>query len=299
MKTNTITSEPKDLIRDHTVVPRNEWIALRKELLDKEKVLTQLRDELAGERRALPWMKIEKDYLFDAPEGKVTLADLFDGRSQLFIKHFMISSKRPNGRLNWRTYPATASFSRTTPVRSFIPTRLSAAAVRSSSGFTGISRQRRKVAMRMGLTTPSWIGLDRGIYTVRAARSKPTAVTTNRTAAAQLTQRPLDNGYENISLRQNMQAGVYRAGGKRQVPTASFEVGPAVSRCRQMDSSGRAAGVHAKVPHLSGGLRGGCDWTRAFIHKRDLPANGASAPVHRLVVLPRGKTNATLHRHAP
>lgn len=91
MKTNTITSEPKDLIRDHTVVPRNEWIALRKELLDKEKVLTQLRDELADERRALPWVKIEKDYLFDAPEGKVTLADLFDGRSQLFIKHFMMA----------------------------------------------------------------------------------------------------------------------------------------------------------------------------------------------------------------
>src|SRR5947207_2564906 len=52
--------------------------------------LTRLSDQLAAERRALPWVKIEKEYVFDAPEGKVTFADLFDGRSQLFIKHFML-----------------------------------------------------------------------------------------------------------------------------------------------------------------------------------------------------------------
>src|SRR5688500_12402410 len=76
---------------DHPkIVTRDEWLVARKELLAKEKELTRLRDQLAAERRALPWVKIEKSYVFDAPEGKVTLADLFDGRTQLFIKHFMM-----------------------------------------------------------------------------------------------------------------------------------------------------------------------------------------------------------------
>lgn len=77
-------------LRGHKVVSREDWIAARKELLSKEKQFTRLRDQLAAERRALPWVKIEKEYVFDAPEGQVTLAELFDGRSQLFIKHFMM-----------------------------------------------------------------------------------------------------------------------------------------------------------------------------------------------------------------
>lgn len=72
------------------VVTREEWIAARLELLAKEKELTRHRDRLAEERRSLPWVKVEKEYVFDGPRGKVTLADLFAGRSQLFIKHFMM-----------------------------------------------------------------------------------------------------------------------------------------------------------------------------------------------------------------
>ena len=72
------------------VVSRDEWMVTRKELLANEKALTRQRDALAAERRQLPWVKVDKPYVFDAPEGKVTLADLFDGRSQLFIKHFMM-----------------------------------------------------------------------------------------------------------------------------------------------------------------------------------------------------------------
>jgi predicted dithiol-disulfide oxidoreductase (DUF899 family) len=73
----------------HPTVSHDEWLAARKELLAREKELTRLRDQLAAERRALPWVKIEKPYLFDGPDGKETLADLFGGRSQLIIKHFM------------------------------------------------------------------------------------------------------------------------------------------------------------------------------------------------------------------
>jgi predicted dithiol-disulfide oxidoreductase (DUF899 family) len=74
----------------HPVVSREKWLEARKVLLAKEKALTRQRDQLAVERRALPWVRIEKQYVFASPTGAMTLADLFDGRSQLFIKHFML-----------------------------------------------------------------------------------------------------------------------------------------------------------------------------------------------------------------
>jgi predicted dithiol-disulfide oxidoreductase (DUF899 family) len=70
-------------------VPQAEWLAARKKLLSKEKEFTRLRDELNRQRRELPWEKVEKRYVFDGPKGKETLADLFDGRSQLIVYHFM------------------------------------------------------------------------------------------------------------------------------------------------------------------------------------------------------------------
>jgi predicted dithiol-disulfide oxidoreductase (DUF899 family) len=81
MSTNTIAN-PK-------IVSRDEWLAARRKLLVKEKQLTRERDALAAERRQLPWVKVEKNYVFEGPNGKATLADLFDGKSQLIIYHFM------------------------------------------------------------------------------------------------------------------------------------------------------------------------------------------------------------------
>jgi predicted dithiol-disulfide oxidoreductase (DUF899 family) len=74
----------------HQVVSREDWLAARKRLLAKEKELTRLRDQLSAERRELPWARVEKDYVFDGPDGRETLADLFDGRSQLLVYHFML-----------------------------------------------------------------------------------------------------------------------------------------------------------------------------------------------------------------
>jgi predicted dithiol-disulfide oxidoreductase (DUF899 family) len=71
------------------IVSRDEWLAARKQLLSKEKELTHLRDRLSTERRALPWVRVDKPYLFEGPNGKETLAELFEGRSQLVIYHFM------------------------------------------------------------------------------------------------------------------------------------------------------------------------------------------------------------------
>jgi predicted dithiol-disulfide oxidoreductase (DUF899 family) len=89
MSTNAIMSEPKNPKQKHNIVSQAEWLAARKELLKKEKESTRLLDQLAAERRKLPWVKVSKNYFFDAPGGKVTLADLFAGRNQLVIYHFM------------------------------------------------------------------------------------------------------------------------------------------------------------------------------------------------------------------
>jgi predicted dithiol-disulfide oxidoreductase (DUF899 family) len=89
MSTNAKTSEPQDLKSAHPIVSQEEWLAARKELLKKEKEATRLRDQLTAQRRNLPWVKIEKNYVFEGPGGKVTLADLFAGRDQLVIYHFM------------------------------------------------------------------------------------------------------------------------------------------------------------------------------------------------------------------
>ena len=74
---------------DHKVVGREEWQAARGELLEREKEHTRMADELARQRRALPWVAIEKEYRFDADDGTRTLPELFDGRSQLLVYHFM------------------------------------------------------------------------------------------------------------------------------------------------------------------------------------------------------------------
>ena len=77
------------MMANHPVVLHEEWIAARKQLLAKEKEFSRLRDELSAQRRELPWEKVEKDYWFEGEQGQENLADLFDGRSQLIIYHFM------------------------------------------------------------------------------------------------------------------------------------------------------------------------------------------------------------------
>jgi len=76
-------------IEQPKIVSRAEWLAARKELLIKEKQLTRQRDEVDGQRRELPWVKVDKEYFFHGPNGRQTLADLFAGRSQLIVSHFM------------------------------------------------------------------------------------------------------------------------------------------------------------------------------------------------------------------
>jgi predicted dithiol-disulfide oxidoreductase (DUF899 family) len=73
----------------HKIVSHDEWLVARKAHLAREKELTRLRDQLSAERRQLPWVRVDKNYIFDGPDGRQTLADLFDGRSQLIVYHFM------------------------------------------------------------------------------------------------------------------------------------------------------------------------------------------------------------------
>ena len=75
----------------HAVVSRDDWLTTRRDLLKAEKELTHLRDRVAHQRLALPWVRIDKEYAFDTLDGPRTLADLFDGRSQLLVQHFMFA----------------------------------------------------------------------------------------------------------------------------------------------------------------------------------------------------------------
>jgi len=84
-------------VKEHKVVSQKEWLAARRRLLVKEKKFSKLRDQLNRQRRELPWVKVEKEYVFDGPDGLATLAELFDGKSQLIIYHFMFGPNWEEG----------------------------------------------------------------------------------------------------------------------------------------------------------------------------------------------------------
>jgi len=81
----------------HKIVSHEEWVEARKDFLAREKEFNRMRDELSAARRELPWEKVEKDYVFEGRGGKASLADLFDGRSQLIVYHFMFGPDWPEG----------------------------------------------------------------------------------------------------------------------------------------------------------------------------------------------------------
>src|SRR5258706_16302360 len=86
----TFSNRRKEIVMAlHEIVSNEQWLEARRALLAEEKAWTRERDRLAERRRALPWVRVEKSYLFEAAEGPVTLVDLFDGRSQLIVYHFM------------------------------------------------------------------------------------------------------------------------------------------------------------------------------------------------------------------
>lgn len=81
----------------HNVVSREEWLAARKAHLEQEKIFTRARDELSRARREMPWVEVDKSYVFDGPDGKESLSELFAGRSQLLIYHFMFGDDWEQG----------------------------------------------------------------------------------------------------------------------------------------------------------------------------------------------------------
>jgi predicted dithiol-disulfide oxidoreductase (DUF899 family) len=93
-----VVSEQKGVkAMQHEIVTRDQWIEARKELLAEEKAFTRARDRLNEKRGAMPWVRLDKNYTFDGPAGPVSLSELFDGRSQLIIKHFMFGPDWPEG----------------------------------------------------------------------------------------------------------------------------------------------------------------------------------------------------------
>jgi predicted dithiol-disulfide oxidoreductase (DUF899 family) len=92
-----MTGNGSGTLKDHAVVSHEEWIQARTDFLVKEKEFNRLRDELSRQRRELPWERVEKKYVFDGPNGKHSLADLFENRSQLIVYHFMFNPESDAG----------------------------------------------------------------------------------------------------------------------------------------------------------------------------------------------------------
>src|SRR6202165_1251614 len=84
-----MTNNDINSVKDHPVVSHEEWLSARTAFLGKEKEFTRLRDELSRQRRELPWERVDKEYVFDGPNGKETLAELFENRGQLIVYHFI------------------------------------------------------------------------------------------------------------------------------------------------------------------------------------------------------------------
>jgi len=86
----TLMESKTGLMEDREIVSEADWLVARKDLLTREKEFSRQRDALSAARHSLPWVKIDKKYVFDGPKGKETLAELFDDRSQLIVYHFML-----------------------------------------------------------------------------------------------------------------------------------------------------------------------------------------------------------------
>lgn len=97
-------------LQQHPVVSQEAWIAARTELLKREKELTHLHEQLSADIRALPWVKVEKNYVFDTANGPKSLSDLFDDRTQLLVKHFMFGPE-------WRRTVSAAHLNATISTR--------------------------------------------------------------------------------------------------------------------------------------------------------------------------------------
>src|ERR1700681_3322100 len=92
-----MTNDGSSDMKGHQVVSRDEWLAARTAFLAKEREFTRLRDDLGRQRRELPWVKVDEPYVFEGPDGKETLAQLFGKRSQLVVYHFMFGPTDDQG----------------------------------------------------------------------------------------------------------------------------------------------------------------------------------------------------------
>src|SRR5260370_20009575 len=99
-KGKRMTNDGSNSIKAHPVVSHEEWLSARTVFLAKEKEFTRLRDELSRQRGELPWEKVGKQYVFDGPSGKETLAELFENRSQLIVYHFIFTPEWDEGGLH-------------------------------------------------------------------------------------------------------------------------------------------------------------------------------------------------------
>ncbi len=137
-----------------TIVTQDEWLTARRAFMEKEKAFQKARDALAAERQALPWMRVEKDYVFDGPQGQISLADLFGPHSQLIVWHFMFGA-------DWEAGCPSCSFwaDQFSPAVAHLAARDDKFAVISSAPIDKLAAYRK----RMGWTF-DWVSADSNTF---------------------------------------------------------------------------------------------------------------------------------------
>ena len=154
-------------MQPHKIVSHDEWLAARKAHLADEKAFTRARDALSRKRRELPWEKVDKNYVFDAPDGKETLADLFGGKSQLIVYHFMLGPDWEQG----------------CPSCSFLADHFDGAVSISRSATSPSSSSRARRCRRSRHSRSAWAGASNG------CRRSPTTSTTTTTCRSRRRRR--------------------------------------------------------------------------------------------------------------
>ena len=188
---------------DHPVATREDWLAARKSLLEEEKEFTRAKDALSAKRRALPWVRIDKPYRFEGPEGALTLSDLFGSKRQLIVQHFMFAP-------DWETPCKSCSFwaDGYNGVVAHLAQRDTAFVAVSRAPLEKLEARKRK----MGWTFP-WVSSGRRRLQLRFRRLVPRRGSRSRDGDLQLRRKAgVDEGSAGRQrLRQGDDGAVYHA----------------------------------------------------------------------------------------
>ena len=247
----------------HRIASREDWLVEREALLEREKAYTRLGDELARQRRDLPWVKVEKPYRFDTDDGERSLVDLFDGRSQLLVYHFMFGPSYVSG------CPVNSSIADSIDgVVPHLKARDATMILVSQAPLEKLQPYKR----RMGWTIP-WVSSSRGHFNVDMGFSQSEAAAREAVARVTIPGRDLREGAFPAVVAQNARAaGTDIAGYLTEAPGFSTFVREGGDVFHAYSSTWRGLefvmGYYPILDHAPFGRAEGADW-QVWLRRHD------------------------------